>query len=143
MDDPYLLIRDGLLEAFRTVLSEERVLRHPPTSGGDVPLLFVTRGTYAREGMRPIQHTFGVACWLVVANQDPAGAEQLLDELMWPLMSAVNADPKLGNRLTAANGFIHGHAWISDYVDGDYFIGGVPHRTVRMTATVEIKEQFG
>lgn len=137
-----LTVWQGLEERFRTIDDlPGGVLLGNPSSIQATPLLYavyasaeqVLRSTAPARNLDGITHTFAVR--IVFQHVDNPAAEMQLLTLADSVPSAINADPRLGDRL---NG---GVARSTEALTGFVKIGDVIYRVLEFTVTVLEKRE--
>jgi len=131
-----LTVYQGLEERFRTVSGLQNIILWEPTAAHALPALYTALERFERPmaSQPPADNVTAMRYFfthrLVIQWQDNAAAEMQLLTLLNAIPAAVDADPKLGNRITSGN------ARISDGIAAYIKIGDTLYRIVDYTGEV-------
>lgn len=131
-----LIAYQGLEAVFRSIDGIRSVMLGEPSGDMDLPGVFTAYTSFERvlrnnppaNNLTGMEHSF--TTWLVIRWVDNAQAEMQLLTLLDAIPNAIDADPRLGNRLTG------GLARVSTGQAGYATIGGVLYRVVNYTIEV-------
>jgi hypothetical protein len=134
-----LVCYQGLEAVFRSIPGVRSVLLGEPTGDMDLPGVYTAYTSFTRplrnnppaNNLTGMEHTFNT--WLVIRWVENSQAEMQLLTLLDAIPDAIDADPRLGGRLTG------GLARCTAGQAGYATIGGVLYRVA--TYTIEVLEK--